>query len=619
LPPLLAVAAALVCSFVCFTRADAAPVGQTLEPPPRLVRSQTDVFLVAGRFRRWVVSPQVFTDYRFSEAWVERITDDELTRIPRGPDLVAGPALRDAENHVWIVYQGTRRRVIGEDAYAPLYLSPNDAVPASQEMLLTYPIGRSAGNPPRPWMLAVVGGFALAATAILAIGLFATGQGASGRWIAAIAIGGVALKLVFVSLYPWLVDGADGQAYETLARYLMAGGSLMQDGPNRGLAAVTSPGYPMILALFSGAVTLTRDNVIGWKLVQVGIAGSVALVVADLASQLYGRRGGWVAMIIASVSPIWFLAADVLQYEIWLGCLLAGAVWALFRAEESARRRWWWIALAGGLLGIAVMVQLKVAVVASLCAAYLLLPRLRRRRHWITSGLLPAALLTIISATPVMAWGVRNVVVHGEFLLGSTGPAPMLWAGNHLGATGGYMQLPRPDRFYDVLRRFPEDSLTREARAFATLGWEVIRAHPSHFGTMALIKLERFWWTLSPDRYGEFTEGRTVSFLGGVMDARALLFASKLLNTATLITFLAGLLGGWRLRVAHPAARRAAVDRRRWMVIVVVVAFWLVHIPFISEPRYRIGIAPLIQVLQAAGVVVLGRALHSRVSRRASQ
>ncbi|HEX2035473.1 MAG TPA: hypothetical protein VHS99_14945 [Chloroflexota bacterium] len=77
---------------------------------PRLLRAQQDIFLVEGRRRRWVVSPQVFTDYRFGEAWVEQVSEAELTSIPLGPDLVAGPVLRAPDGEVRIVYDGTRPR-----------------------------------------------------------------------------------------------------------------------------------------------------------------------------------------------------------------------------------------------------------------------------------------------------------------------------------------------------------------------------------------------------------------------------------------------------------------------------------------------------------------------------
>ncbi|MBU6286729.1 MAG: hypothetical protein KGS10_01055, partial [Chloroflexi bacterium] len=80
------------------------PPGTELRP--RLIRSMEAVYVIDRGKRRWIVSPQVFTDYRFREEWIEQIPDDDLNRIGLGPDLVAGPVLRGADGRMWIVYQG---------------------------------------------------------------------------------------------------------------------------------------------------------------------------------------------------------------------------------------------------------------------------------------------------------------------------------------------------------------------------------------------------------------------------------------------------------------------------------------------------------------------------------
>src|SRR5207249_406707 len=106
--------------------------------------------------RRWVSSPQVFADYRFREEWVEQVSEADLTAIPLGADLVAGPVLRAPDGTLWVIYAGARRRVAGPDAWAPLYLSSGDAAPATEAQVQSYPVGRPIGNPPRPWMAGAV-------------------------------------------------------------------------------------------------------------------------------------------------------------------------------------------------------------------------------------------------------------------------------------------------------------------------------------------------------------------------------------------------------------------------------------------------------------------------------
>jgi hypothetical protein len=121
---------------------------------PRLLRSMQDVYLIDRGKRRWIANPQVFTDHRLQETWIEDISDDTLNRTGLGPDLVVGPILRGSDGRTWIVYQGSRHYVIAPDAFPPLALSPTDAVDVTDAFLEGYPVGRAYGNRPSPWPLA---------------------------------------------------------------------------------------------------------------------------------------------------------------------------------------------------------------------------------------------------------------------------------------------------------------------------------------------------------------------------------------------------------------------------------------------------------------------------------
>jgi hypothetical protein len=212
------------------------------------------------------------------------------------------------------------------------------------------------------------------------------------------------------------------------------------------------------------------------------------------------------------------------------------------------------------------------------------------------------------AAAPVTAWGYRNMVVHGEPVLGSTAAGVNLWIGNHPSATGGYVTPPRPDAYYDRLERYPATSITRVGRAYRDLAVEFIWQHPSRFAVLALAKLERFWWTITPERLGAFTEARTQALLGSLVDGQAQLAFSKLLHAAMLVTLGAGLL--WP-RHPGPSVRKQA-SSARWLVIASVLGFWVVHAAFIAEPRYRLPVTPLLHTIQGAGVVVLLTALTRR-------
>jgi hypothetical protein len=167
------------------------------------------------------------------------------------------------------------------------------------------------------------------------------------------------------------------------------------------------------------------------------------------------------------------------------------------------------------------------------------------------------------------------------------------------------MQVSRPQAYYDVIKRYPPNSITSDARAYSELAIDFIVHSPADAAILALTKLERFWWTISPERLGEYEEGRLAALLGFTTDHAAITLVSKLLHVGSIPLALGGALWG-----AQWSARRASAPRAGYALLVsAVAAFWLVHIPFISEPRYRIPITPLVQVFEAAGLVALRRRL----------
>ena len=263
--------------------------------------------------------------------------------------------------------------------------------------------------------------------------------------------------------------------------------------------------------------------------------------------------------------------------------------------------RWGWLALAGSCYGLAMLLPPKTLVLVLPAMAFL---AWRARRPDAPSSAKPwapwAALagFVLLAFAPTGAWAARNVALHGETLLGPTGGIN-LWLGNHEGATGGYMQPERPRALDDRLQRYPPTLRSRDARAYADLALEYMVTHPSQEGLLALTKLERFWWTISADRLGEFAEGRMIAFLGGTVDRPALQLAAKLLQYGGVVMAGAGLIWGGR-RGAAPSAERTA---GRALLYSSLTLFWLVHVPFFAEPRYRIPVVPFVQVLEGAGVV----------------
>lgn len=608
----------------------------------------TAIYLVVNNKRRLVTNPQVFTDYRFQEAWIEQIPDDDLNRVGLGPDLVAGPVLRDPGSRIWIIYQGTRRLVVGPDAYGPMYLRPDDAIDVTQSELEAFPEARSFGNRQTPFPLGMsvilaISGVWICLRQIPSIAeghtKSAIGSKFHRAWhlwgdVAVLVALSAALKFWFVSLYPWLPDGADAPAYVGGARYLQAGNSILSEDPNGTFVTVTSTMYPILLALTGWVTTVTNGNVIGWKFLQVVCASLMPWVVGALGHELYGVRTARVAAVIATLSPLWFYSAELLQYELWLGLSIGLGTLLVCRVVSTQGYRYWWV-LCGVVWAGILFLQLKTAVLLApiglilwysnfttasgnphsgadhiMYREHATRPAFERMRLIAVSAIPVVAFLSI-SASPVMAWGFRNLIVHNEFIIGSTGSGTLLWMGSQPSATGGYMQISRPESYYEREKLFPNPSVTRNARIFASLAIDNIVRDPAKFALLGMTKLERFWWTISPDRLGEYLEARTVSFVGGLVTSTGIMVLSKLSHYVALFFACIAIMRA-RSRLATEPGHTGNIS----VTLIIILTFWITHIAFIAEPRYRLPVAPLIQVFEGAGLVMMVGSLQRFVTRR---
>jgi 4-amino-4-deoxy-L-arabinose transferase-like glycosyltransferase len=185
-------------------------------------------------------------------------------------------------------------------------------------------------------------------------------------------------------------------------------------------------GYPAFLAalfaLFGTSLaTLKAANVALWAL-----AAALAYV---LGVQLGGRRVGLVGGLIVALYPDYVIYSSLAASENLFVPLLLGACCALaggVARRPSARRA----ALAGALLGLAILVR-STALLVPLLAALVIWLGWRSRR-----GALAALCVVAAAACVVVPWVVRNALVLGAPTV-STNGGYTLWIGLNPRASGG--------------------------------------------------------------------------------------------------------------------------------------------------------------------------------------
>ena len=583
-------------------------------PEGQLLRAQNspEVYVLEGRYKRWITSLQVFEDYGYSWEDVETLPPEELIRIPRGNDMRAGPVYRGPDGTVWIVYEGARRRVIGDDAYAALFLRPSDARPIEAAELTTIPEGWPVGNPVRRWLLPIV---LLPLLGGVLLWLWDTGRRSrqTHAWnlLALILTVTVVLKIYYVLLFPWVPDGWDALGYHTAARALVEEGLLTRDGY---VIRSTASAYSFLLA---AVYALAGIHPLVVKVIQVVPAVGIAVFVVLITRRLFGMRAARLAGAVALLSPVWLYSAELFAYALWLALGTAVSVWCLINYAHTSQNqhRLLWLGSAGVMLGLSLFLQLKMAVILALATGYIWYTERHsgvgtaHTRTWTNLRMLSLiTMLWLLALLPSTLFGVRNLRVWGEFIPTTVSSGVVLWTGNNPSATGGTKSYPQPEEFWQLLHHYHAQGIaaTGETRAYTQLALRFMAAHPSSAFRLALQKLHRVWGAIEPDVMGEHVNRRMVAFLGGWLDAEALRGASALLQIGSLLALTVGALAVcWPVGIAQRQSSSGIVRAGRWLVLLTIVLFWLSHMPFLGEPRYRIPIIPLVHVLQGVGLALL--------------
>lgn len=583
-------------------------------PEGQLLRAQNspDVYVLEGRYKRLITSLQVFEDYGYRWEDVETLSPDELMVIPRSNDVRAGPVYRDPDGIVWIVYEGARRRVIGDDTYGALFLRPSDAQPIGAAELAAIPEGWPVGNPIRRWLLPVV---LLPLLGGVLLWLWDTGRRSrhTHAWslLALILTISVVLKVYYVLLFPWVPDGWDGLAYHTAGRALVEEGLLTRHGH---VIRMTASAYSFLLAAVY-AVAGIHPLVV--KVVQVVPAVGIAAFVMLITRRLFGPRAARLAGAVAVLSPVWLYSAELIAYELWLALGTVVTVWCLVNYAHASHHqsRLLWLNGAGAVLGFSLFMQLKMALLLVLASGYIWYVEQHRRsgttlsRLRFAAGMLQVfAVLWFLALLPTALYGVRNLRVWGEFVPTTVSSGVVLWTGNNPTATGAMNTYPQTEEFWQLLHYYRAQGIvaTSETRAYTQVALRYMAENPSSTLRLTLRKLHRLWGAVEPDVMGEHVNRRMVAFLGGWLDEEALRSVSGLLHMGSLFTLTAGAFAVcWPVGIAQGQSSSGIVRAGRWLVLLTIVLFWLSHAPFLGEARYRIPIVPLVHVLQGVGLVLL--------------
>jgi 4-amino-4-deoxy-L-arabinose transferase-like glycosyltransferase len=306
------------------------------------------------------------------------------------------------------------------------------------------------------------------------------------RWLAAIAAGGLAVRLIYtLALTPHLRGLGDAAFYHGLAQALGDGRGFVD--PAFGTpTALHPPLFPLVLALPSA---LGLDSYNAHRVVVCLIGTGTIVGVGLLARHVAGERAGLLAAGVAALSPVLISADSAVMSETLLGLLVVLCALCAYRLRErpTAARA----VLLGALIGLAALTRGEALLLVPL-----LLPW---RRPKLAAALVAACVVTLAP------WTIRNLSDFHKPVLLSTNEGGLL-AGANCPSTYRGRDIGSWD-IRCVMTRIGSDESEAAAQA-RRAGLDYAGAHLGRLPLVVLARLGRTFELLQPVRQAEQAEAR---------------------------------------------------------------------------------------------------------------
>lgn len=325
------------------------------------------------------------------------------------------------------------------------------------------------------------------------------------RWLAAIAAGGLLVRLAYVLvLTPHLLGHGDSAYYHQLANLLSDGHGFVDPG-NGTPTALHPPLFPLLLAAFSA---LGLGSYQAHRVVVCLVGAATIVVVGLVARRVAGDRAGLLAAGLAAAYPVLIAADGAVMSETLLGLLVAlSALAAYMLVERPSLPR---AALVGALIGLAALTRGEAILLLLLLVVPVAL-RLPARR---LATLAVAAVTCLVVLAP---WTVRNLSTFDKPVAISTNEGNLLAGAN----------CPSTYRGHDIgswdlrcLRGGPTEDESLAAARFRRAGLDYARDHAGRIPLVLLARLGRTFELFQPVRQAEHAEARAA----GIEVAGAVVF-----------------------------------------------------------------------------------------------
>lgn len=294
----------------------------------------------------------------------------------------------------------------------------------------------------------------------------------------------------------------DAALYDQLAQHMLQWHCFCINAPGHSITS-RSPVYPLFLA---GIYLVSGHDPLHARLA-LSVVGSITCVLTSMiAGDLFGRRAGLVAGLIAVTYPQLFIWDAFMYSESLAICFFAASCLMVMRtARDPSWRRW---LLVGGFLGLTALVRpngiyVLIAVVVWMALAV--------RAHVLTwrQGALNVALCVLACAVVLAPWTIRNAVVTDGAFVPLTSDSGDVLAGayndfvySNPGAGGGWVnpgRIPEYAALFAILSPDCWGTCEIAANQFRTQfaeHWAL--THLSEMPRLVLLRLRALFTPASP-------------------------------------------------------------------------------------------------------------------------
>jgi len=389
----------------------------------------------------------------------------------------------------------------------------------------------------------------------------------SARPILIVCGGALALRLLFVLLYPQQPIDNDALGYDQEAVQLAFGVPQGQEpvGISKG------PVYPLWLA---GLYRLTGHDPRAARVMQAFLGAGTVVLLWALAARVFDRRVALMAAAFAAVHPALVSYTGQLMTETLSTLLLVALTYGLVRAVERPGARRWWI-FSGALAGGSILARQDLLPVVACCAGALAWARMPARRIGLFLG---AVALTMLP------WTLRNYRTYGQIVLVS----PVLGEGLWISTTDWlewHSDEPRYRAIAEGLGPVQRD------RAFQRAAVKNILDDPLGYLRRCVQRLPRFW--IGGHSHTFVHLGQPLgSYIGQGAYLRAGIKLAMLLYNLSLMAL--GVLGLWLAWSLGAADRGVLV-----LLAAPIAAKAATHFFLFADLRYQVSMLPYLMVFAA--------------------